>query len=309
VAREVTDRLSDVQAAAGALAGGALDQRVRVDGTDELAELGRAFNNMADQIQAGQSELARVNNELKDAVRVRDDFISVASHEMKTPLTPLKGFSQTLIRQLERTDRPFDRKQAIKALHMMSRQVDHLTELVNDLLDTTRIRGGRFVLTPAPMDLVTLSREIVDRFTSQGDVEHHSIRLQARSEAISGAWDGRRLDQVLTNLISNALRYSPAGSEISVEVRQDDDSALLSVKDQGIGIPPEGLAGLFQPFFRAANATSHYGGLGLGLYISREIVERHGGHIWAESAGPHQGSQFFVRLPLNGHPLPDKPSR
>jgi two-component system, OmpR family, sensor kinase len=302
VAREVTDRLAAIQQAAGSLTAGKLDKRVHVEGDDELADLGQAFNDMADQIEAGQTELARVNTELHHAVGVRDDFLSVASHEMKTPLTPIKGFSQTLLRQLERTDRPFDREQAIKVLRMMNLQADRLADLVNDLLDTSRIRSGRFVLTPAPMDLVTLSREVAERFASQSESEGTIISVLAPSGDVRGSWDAGRLDQVITNLISNALRYSPEGGAVTVAVAANGDGAHLTVSDQGIGIPPDSLGNLFQPFYRASNAMHHYGGLGLGLYISREIVERHGGRIWAESAGPGQGSQFHVTLPREAAP-------
>lgn len=297
VAREVTDRLADVQRAAGALAAGALDKRVQIEGTDELADLGKAFNEMADQIQAGQTELARVNSALQSAVRVRDDFISVASHEMKTPLTPIKGFSQSLLRQLERTDRPLDREQAAKILRLMNQQADRLNELVNDLLDTSRIRSGRFVLNRAPMDLVALCQEVADRFISQGEVNDHRLRLTSTTPMVTGEWDIRRLDQVITNLISNALRYSPAGSEVSVHIYHSSYNAVVSVGDQGIGIPVTSIPELFQPFYRAPNSVERFGGLGLGLYISREIVERHGGRIWAESPGPGLGSCFYVELP------------
>ncbi|HLM45936.1 MAG TPA: HAMP domain-containing sensor histidine kinase, partial [Myxococcaceae bacterium] len=185
----------------------------------------------------------------------------------------------------------------LKALRSMARQTDRLTRLVDDLLDTSRIQAGRFELERARVDLVPLVREVLERFELRGQ-EGLRFFLESPELPVEGTWDGPRLEQVVTNLLSNAVRYSPQGGTVRVSFHLTPMDVELQVKDEGIGIPPESLAQLFQPFSRASNATArHFGGLGLGLFICREIVQRHGGTIWAESPGAHRGSCFHVRLP------------
>jgi signal transduction histidine kinase len=179
----------------------------------------------------------------------------------------------------------------------MSRQTDRLTRLVGELLDITRLRAGRFELERTPVELEPLVREVLERF-ELARAPGLRFELCPPEAPVVGLWDEARLEQVLTNLLSNAVRYSPQGGCVRVDFQLGPDTVDVRVRDEGIGIPSESLPGLFQPFARGANATSrHYGGLGLGLFICREIVERHGGHIWVESAGAQRGSCFHVRLP------------
>jgi signal transduction histidine kinase len=139
--------------------------------------------------------------------------------------------------------------------------------------------------------------EVLERFEIRGGAGLR-FHLEPPPGPLEGVWDAARLDQVITNLLSNAVRYSPQGGIVRICFTESPSHVELQVRDQGIGIPPESLKRLFHPFSRASNATSrHFGGLGLGLFICREIVERHGGSIWAESEGPQQGSCFHVRLP------------
>lgn len=290
VARDVIRRLTDLREATAALAAGDLARRVEVEENDELGELARGFNEMAARTGAAQEDL-------KAAVRAREEFLSVASHELRTPLTPLKGFAALTLQRMEKAEDFPERERLLKALRSMARQTERLSRLVDDLLDTARIQGGRFELERQPMDLVPLVREVLERFELRTETGL-SFQVEAPEEGVAGEWDGPRLDQVITNLLSNAVRYSPQGGTVRVSLEVDETHALVRVKDEGIGIPPESLASLFRPFARASNATArHYGGLGLGLFICREIVERHGGTIWAESPGPQQGSSFHVRLP------------
>ncbi|MFY0576532.1 sensor histidine kinase [Cystobacter fuscus] len=176
--------------------------------------------------------------------------------------------------------------------------MDRLTRLIGDMLDVSRLRAGRFSLRRAPMDLCALSREVVDRIAHARGELTAPISLELPDTPLVGVWDEQRLDQVLTNLVENAVRYSRPDKPIHVRVRLQDGGVLLEVEDQGIGVPAENLPHLFEPFYRAQNASSHHaGGLGLGLAICREIVERHGGRIHAESQGPGQGTRFSVFLP------------
>ncbi|HYO68834.1 MAG TPA: ATP-binding protein, partial [Archangium sp.] len=143
-----------------------------------------------------------------------------------------------------------------------------------------------------------------ERFELRGE-SNLAFELHTPDHAVEGDWDAPRLDQVLTNLVSNAVRYSPQGGTVHVSFHLSPEAVELQVRDQGIGIPSESIALLFQPFARASNATArHFGGLGLGLFICREIVQRHGGTIWAESPGAQLGSCFHVRLPREAPAVP-----
>jgi signal transduction histidine kinase len=299
VARDLIRRLEALHGATAALARGELGRRVDVTEEDELGALGHGFNRMAARLEEGQGALARSNAELTEAVRLREEFLSVAGHELRTPLTPLKGFVALTLQRLEAQGHFPERERTLKALRSMSRQTERLSRLVGELLDITRLRAGRFELERAPVDLAAAAGEVLERF-ELAHAPHVRFTLQAPPLPVVGLWDEARLEQVLTNLLSNAARYSPEGGRVQVELEVVGGSAVLRVRDEGIGIPAESLPTLFQPFARASNATSrHFGGLGLGLFICREIVERHGGRIWAESAGPRQGSCFHVALPLS----------
>jgi signal transduction histidine kinase len=233
----------------------------------------------------------------QQATRQREEFLSIASHELKTPLTSIKASAQLLNRWLRRPDIKPARLEALS--EQMRAEIERLELLVTDLLDASRIQQGRLELRPEATDLAQLAADALAR------VEHapertalHTLALDA-PEPVIGQWDPARLDQVLTNLLSNALKYSPAGGTVRVSVRRTEagDTALLTVGDAGIGIAPDEQAQLFQPFARGATARQSIGGTGLGLYISAQIVEQHSGQIAVESA-PGAGSTFTVRLPL-----------
>ncbi len=190
-----------------------------------------------------------------------------------------------------------EREWLLKAVRSMSRQTERLTQLVDDLLDTTRLQSGRFELKTRPADLLSIVHEVLERFEFRPNQELR-FQLEPPTGSLEGVWDAPRLDQVITNLLSNAVRYSPQGGTVHLSFAVTAHTVELRVRDEGIGIPPECLARLFRPFSRASNAASgNFGGLGLGLFICRGIVERHGGAIWAESPGPQKGSCFHVRLP------------
>ncbi|MFP2963665.1 ATP-binding protein [Myxococcus sp. 1LA] len=295
VARDVIRRLDHLRTATAALTAGDWAQRVEVEEDDELGELARGFNEMAARTGATQAEL-------KEAVRAREEFLSVASHELRTPLTPLKGFAALTLQRLEKGGDFPERERLLKALRSMARQTERLTRLVDDLLDTARIQGGRLELERQRLDLVPLLREVLERFELRTE-SGVTFELNVPGHAVEGDWDALRLEQVLTNLVSNAVRYSPHGGAVRLSLEATEDQVRLRVQDEGIGIPPENVADLFRPFARASNAQArHFGGLGLGLFICREIVERHGGSIWAESPGPQRGSCFHVRLPRGAAP-------
>lgn len=233
------------------------------------------------------------------AERVRDEFLSVAAHELKTPITSVKGYAQLLLRATERGGASLDPAKLSERLTAMLRQVDRLTKLVDDLLEVSRIQTGRMQLHPETMSLDELGEGVVQRVANDaGQRGAHRFEFRTAKRPLVGSWDPGRLEQVLTNLLNNATKYSPAGGLIQVRLSRNGDMAKLSVSDHGIGIRAEDVGKLFQPFARAANASvSSIGGIGLGLFISRDIVERHGGKIWVESR-EGKGSTFHFTLPL-----------
>ncbi|MDP9372425.1 MAG: PAS domain-containing sensor histidine kinase [Chloroflexota bacterium] len=236
------------------------------------------------------------------AVRARDRLLSVASHELKTPLTSIKGFAQLLQRDLARPEgRVTDRGR--HHLAALLHQLDRLTGLVNELLDVTRLEADELELRRERCDLVALAAEAVEHANlrlaaTRAGHARPRVALDTSQASLVGHWDPGRLDQALTNLLDNAIKFSPAGGRVRVAVREGAGWAQLTVADEGIGIPVAELANLFKPFARAGNVTGQgYSGFGLGLYIARRIVERHGGRIWAESV-EGRGSAFHLRLPL-----------
>ena len=248
---------------------------------DELGTLATAFNQMTD-------DLVRANERLAGALRIRDEFLSIASHELKTPLTALQLQLQLAAREVASTGRPEPRW-----LTGAQRQVRRLDTLVAQLLDVTRIRADRLSLERRDVDLGELASGVADRFS--GEMERAGTRLDlSTSPDVTGHWDPDRLDQVVTNLLSNAVKYGE-GSPISLGVAGDGDRAVLIVEDRGPGIPEESRALVFEPFERAADPRA-VSGLGLGLFIARQIARAHGGDIWMESM-PNPGARFVVELP------------
>lgn len=240
--------------------------------------------------------------ELQAAVQSRDVFLSIASHELKTPLTPLKLQVQTLLRTLEQGGigrgellEPSLLARFQRMLRLTDRQVDRLARIVDEMLDLSRINVGRLTLAPEDMDLVALVREILARFEQQFSEAGIPFSFESSESELLGRWDSGRMDQVITNLLTNALKYG-ARRPIEIRVgRLPGDQVELQVRDHGIGISPEDQARVFERFERAVS-EQHFGGLGLGLAIAREIVRAHGGEIELQSE-LGKGSTFTVRLP------------
>jgi PAS domain S-box-containing protein len=264
---------------------------------------------------------ARLYREAQEAIRIREQFLSIASHELRTPITVIYGYIQVLLRNIARTLQPgqpppatvtLDRRRVVGNLTKMERETERLTDLVGQLLDVSRLQKGALAITPERMDLAALVASVVESTLLQQEAGDKSARIEIQAElpqtgGVWGRWDSIRLEQVIVNLLNNAFKYSPQGGTVTVRLSVeaaglDDGShrawAHLAICDQGIGIPPEQQKQLFQPFFRATNAsTRNYPGLGLGLAICQGIVIAHGGRIWVESAGADRGSAFHVLLP------------
>lgn len=222
----------------------------------------------------------------EEAIRARDDFLSIASHELRTPLTSLLLATEQVVRGTSAAALP---PQTVRLVQNVRKQAQRLVRLVDGLLDVARIQSGHLELDLEEMDLVEVVTEVVMRLEGG----RSGIVLHTPGPVI-GTWDRSRLDQVATNLISNAIKYG-RGNPIDVTVRADEEIARLEVRDRGIGIDVEHVARLFRRFERAVSSRQ-YGGLGLGLFIVRQIVEMHGGTVTVESV-PEQGSTFTVTLP------------
>jgi len=229
----------------------------------------------------------------KEALRLRDEFLSIASHELKTPLTALQFQLEFLSKQPElRTEKLAGKLQ--RAL----RSSESLAALIETLMDVSRIATGRFELHPQPFDLAEAMRDVVERLRDAATRVGCELSMKTE-EALPGTWDRLRIEQVLTNLLSNAMKYA-AGTPIHVSLRREGESAVLEVQDRGPGLPEADLDRIFGRFERAASIR-HYGGMGLGLYVVREIVEAHGGTVTARNA-PGGGAHFTVWLPFTPPP-------
>lgn len=237
---------------------------------------------------------ARLYEEARAAVRLRDEFLSIASHELRTPLTSLLGYVQLLERRVVRSIGAGERER--RAMRVIGEQVVRLNKMISSLLDVSRIQSGQFALQQSLADLEALATRAVEEI--RPTLEGHSVQIVGAGEPLPIMADELRMHQVLHNLLQNAAKYSPAGGNIEVRLARDGEWALLTVSDQGIGIPSEAMPHLFARFFRAANAEERrISGIGLGLYVVHEIVALHGGTIDVDSR-LGQGSAFRVRLPL-----------
>lgn len=241
------------------------------------------------------------------ALRARDELLSVASHELRTPLTAVKGFAQLLKRDLSSLGEGAPRRMG-HHLGAILRQIDRLTRLVDELLEVSRIETGRLEAHLEHCDLVAITNDVIDRLSQEATECGCSFTLHAPAGGAAGHWDPDHLDQVITNLLDNAIRYSPQGGAITVTIAADGTTARLAVADQGIGIPAEQMTTIFEPFTHGKNVRRGYlDGFGLGLYIALRLIERNGGQIWAESI-EGRGSTFWLSLPQD-HEYPTVAAR
>jgi PAS domain S-box-containing protein len=261
----------------------------------EFAEADEGIFAQVAQIASAAIENAQLLEREQAAVVARDEFLSIASHELKTPLTSLKLQSQIFQRMVEKGDaRAYQPERLGAVMDQTNRQVNRLTRLVDDMLDISRIRTGKLSVQPRPILMGELVHDALERmlphFRKEGVPEPV---LDVRADPLVNA-DPVRMEQVVNNLLTNALRYGK-GQPVHVTLEKSGGGARLTVRDQGMGIERQNLEKIFDRFERAVSANE-VSGLGLGLYISRQIVKAHGGRIWAESE-PGQGSAFYVELP------------
>jgi signal transduction histidine kinase len=240
---------------------------------------------------AGSLENAILHRRAHDAVRVRDEFIALAGHELRTPLTALL----LAARDLQRRSPNASREDLERLTTMLVKQVQRLDRLCGEMLDATQISGGQPPpLTRAPTDLAEMARDGAEVFAPVLCRQGSSLVVRADAPVV-GQWDAAQIERVLSILLDNAAKFG-AGRPVEIDVRREGEDATLSVSDHGPGIPPDRIQEIFAPFERAVSAA-HYGGLGLGLFIARAIVDRHGGRLTVDNR-PGQGATFTARLPL-----------
>ncbi|MBI3522790.1 MAG: response regulator [Chloroflexi bacterium] len=278
--------------------------RQRLGELEQANETISALNaDLQRRVDAATAELRGNLERLTELDRLKSQFMSIASHELKTPVTAMSGFLQIALRRMrKRLDaggRPGDdwqgeQKAIAGQLEVVHRQTEKLARLIDELLDVSRIQSGRVEFHLQEMDVTALVAEVVERMQTANPARE--IRL-AKSTALPITADRDHLEQVLNNLIANAIKYSPDGGPVEVAVRKADGGAAVSVTDHGIGIPAEELEKIFGVFYRSPDRRARdVGGMGLGLYISKEIVDRHGGDLIVEST-PGKGSTFTMKLP------------
>jgi signal transduction histidine kinase len=244
-------------------------------------------------VAVDMTDMVIARKRIEEALTARDDFISVASHELRTPMTTLRLQTESLLAGLKSGNMTTER--AMPKLTLARRQLDRLDALVADLVDVTRISSGRLELHREPFDLGELCDEVAQRFSDELAKASCPLTLEIE-RGLVGRWDRFRLDQVLTNLLTNAMKYG-AGKPVTVQVRRDGEKAEVAVRDEGVGIPPAEQSRIFERFERATSGK-HHSGLGLGLWIAQKIVTASGGTLTVTSE-PGKGSRFSVRLSLD----------
>jgi len=292
LAKAIARPVSEAAEGASKLAAGDLSIRLSQKGPGEVGELTTSFNEMAERLQANRTELEEQNAQLRESERLKSDLVNTVSHELRTPLSGVLGFTKLLL------TREFDPETRRHYLGIVDAQARRLSDLLDDFLDVRRIEEGRFERARELVDMALLLNEEAQLYNQQSPTHEVAVEIDHTPLAVIGNPD--RLRQVVGNLISNAIKYSPQGGVVEVSADQENGSVRVQVRDHGMGIPLSQQPQIFTKFFRGDAAASGITGTGLGLAVSRDIVESHGGRIGFTSA-EGEGTTFFVELPgVNG---------
>jgi two-component system, OmpR family, sensor histidine kinase MtrB len=278
--------LEELVAAAGRLAAGDRTTRVEVGGVSETAALGKAFNEMAAELELEASERDQLD-------RMKDEFVLTASHELRSPLTSVQGFAELLMMERDSLT-----PRQVETVEIILDNCRHLVRLLNDLLDLARSDAGRLMIRARPTALGPLIEDVVRSMRAQTDSSGQTLAERIDPDLPAVEVEPDRIRQILVNLVTNAHEYSPEGASIEVSARVADAFMRIDVIDNGPGIPPAQAEHIFERFVRGdAGLTQRVGGTGLGLAISKSLVDLHGGTIAVDSE-VGRGSTFTVRLPL-----------
>lgn len=277
LSQRVVTPVREMMSASQHIANGNYSERVQDRSADELGQLARSFNQMAEKLHQAET--------------LRRQLIGDVAHELRTPLTAIKGSMEGLM------DGVLPASQG--TFQQVHDEIERLNRLVTDLGELNRVEAGAFELTLGPVKISELVKTVFKRFDQQYKEKRVELTGSIHAELSPVHVDENRIIQVLTNLIENALRYTPAGGMVSVAAVQNDSGIQITVKDTGLGIPGEHLPNVFTRFYRVDKSRSRSaGGSGIGLTIARHIIEAHGGQIRVESAGRDQGSSFIFTLPI-----------
>jgi signal transduction histidine kinase len=278
---------------------------VAVAGTGGLLWTGRRLNHAAAEREQLLTAEREARAEAEEAVQLRDQVLAGVSHDLKNPLTTIRGVAQVMRRRISRSSDPVD-PQIVEGLEKIDGATTRMASMMDELLDAARLQMGQpLELRREPADLMLLVRRAVELHRQTTD--RHRIRVEECEDDLTGDWDRGRLERVLDNLLSNAIKYSPQGGQITLRLRResspDGDQAVLEVEDRGIGVPTDEMPRIFDRFYRARNA-GRIAGTGIGLAGAYQIVEQHGGTLSAARA-PAGGSIFTLTLPLEEIPAED----
>jgi signal transduction histidine kinase len=288
LARSIARPVREAASGAARFSEGDLSLRLKEGGPGEVGELTRAFNEMAERLERAHKDLEEQNAQLRESDRMKSELVNTVSHELRTPLAGVLGFTTLLL------TRDFDPETRRHYLGVVDAQARRLAELIDRFLDVRRIEEGRFVRVEEPVDVAGLLREEAQLYGAQSDDHRVEVNIPTRPLAVRGDPDG--LKQVIGNLLSNAIKYSPDGGTVELAAELEGDSVRVVVRDEGIGIPVAEQPRIFTKFFRGDVASSGISGTGLGLALSRDIVESHGGRIGFTSA-EGEGTTFWLELP------------
>ena len=290
----VLRRVKRLATTANRIASGTLEARSGISyGKEEISELARALDAMAESLQEKELQHLKSERMLREADRRKDEFLAMLAHELRNPLAPISAGAQ-LLQSGHASEAAVQRTAGI-----IVRQVHHMTRLIDDLLDVSRVTRGLVTLTRAPLDVAKIVSDAVEQADPLLKSRQHRFEVLPPSAPLTVYGDHKRLVQVLVNVLNNAAKYTPAGGAIQLTARADGDNAKLVVSDNGIGMSPELRSRVFELFAQAdRNSDRSQGGLGLGLALVKSLVELHGGSVSVDSAGEHQGSTFTITLPV-----------
>jgi PAS domain S-box-containing protein len=267
------------------------DSKGRIIGASKIAR------DISRQKQDEES-LRRLYNEVKSLNTKKDEFIGLASHELKTPVTSISGYLQILERNL-----PDDNKRNKLFVKKAIQQVDRLSALVADLLDVSKIQAGHLPLSFSSFDLLKVIEGVAE--IGKHLYSSHTLEVNYPSDSLWIYADKQRIEQVLINLISNAVKYSPEANRVIINIVRSNDKIKIGIQDFGIGIPETEQKHIFSKFYRGGGLSSQISGLGIGLYLSSEIIKQHNGKIWVDSK-PDHGSTFFFEIPVSLEKIPSQ---
>jgi signal transduction histidine kinase/ActR/RegA family two-component response regulator len=271
----------------------------------ESATIVREYEHEFAEKEREARSLAQINEELRRLDELKSEFLAMVSHELRTPLTAIVGYSRLLLRQVHGTLTP----KQVEQQEAIFRSAQRLTDLINELLDVSRLESGRVELIPRPTDARAIADQAIAVVTVAAQAKHIQIANVIEADTPAVHADAERLQQILVNLLSNAVKFTPDGGRVTVSAGRHKDQVWIAVLDTGVGIPRDELARIWDPFYQVESTLRRrHGGSGLGLTIVRRLVELHGGLVRAESDGENRGSRFTFTLPVATEAVAQEPA-